>query len=169
MKEVMMNLFEKLDGSQKKDCVWATWINVYEKKIKDLINELINLTKEASSFVYHEYWDFYDIESKNLSWRVHWKNPALIEKTEEIIKCLEERIEKAKRKKEQEQKVENKQNEINIESKAQKELEELQKDISKGLLDWLCKFGSPHTTILITQMGIKVVDDRMFYPFKLRN
>ncbi len=41
--------------------------------------------------------------------------------------------------------------------------------LSKDLLDWLYKNGTPHTTITITQSGIEVSDSRLFTPFKIRD
>ena len=38
------------------------------------------------------------------------------------------------------------------------------KESSKPLIDWIKKYGNPHTTIIITEDGVKVVSDELYFP-----
>ena len=38
------------------------------------------------------------------------------------------------------------------------------KESSKPLIDWLYKYGDPHTTIIIAEDGVKVVSDELYFP-----
>lgn len=43
------------------------------------------------------------------------------------------------------------------------------KELSQGLLDWLYKNGTSHTTIVISLSGIVVSEDRIGVPFEIRD
>ena len=46
-------------------------------------------------------------------------------------------------------------------------MEEL-KRLGNLFVDFLYENGNPYTTIIITQRGIKITQDEMYVPFKLR-
>jgi len=58
-----------------------------------------------------------------------------------------------------------KENKPNVEEKQMAELEKL----SKQLVDYLYKYGSPHTKIVITQRGAEHVEGVIGIPFELRD